>query len=61
MTARDMLVKALNHAGVSVSGEESDGELQAMLKVCNSRSRIDNSFSYGIEDSMEEHEFTNIK
>lgn len=62
MTAKEMLIKALNHAGVSTSGEESDAELNAMLKVCNSRSRIDNSFSYGIEsESMEDHEFSNIK
>lgn len=62
MTAKEMLVKALNHAGISVDGKETDAELQAMLKVCNSRSRIDNSFSYDIGiEGQEEHEFTNIK
>lgn len=62
MTAKDMLIKALNHAGVPVDGKETDAELQAMLKVCNSRSRIDNSFSYDIGiEGQEEHEFTNIK
>lgn len=62
MTAKEMLVKALNHAGVSISGKESEAELHAMLKVCNSRSRIDNSFSYDISsEGMEEHEFSNIK
>lgn len=48
MTAKDMLVKALNYAGVSVNGEESEKELNAMLKVCNMKSKVDNSFSYDV-------------
>lgn len=46
MTAREMLVRALNHAGVEVD-KESDAELYAMLKVCNNAVRVDNSFNYG--------------
>lgn len=46
MSAREMLVRALNHAGVDVD-KESDAELFAMLKVCNNAVRVDNSFNYG--------------
>ncbi len=46
MTEREMLVRALNHAGVDVD-KESNAELYAMLKVCNSAVRVDNSFNYG--------------
>lgn len=46
MSARDMYIKALNHAGVKVENE-SDEQLEAMLKVCNlSATKVDNSFSY---------------
>ena len=61
MSAKDMLVKALNSAGISTNGDESEKELNAMLKVCNSRSRIDNSFDYSVSNANEkEYEF-NIK
>lgn len=46
MTEREMLVKALNHQGVETD-KESVAELYAMLKVCNSQAKVDNSFSYG--------------
>ena len=45
MTEREMLVRALNHAGVDVD-KETDAELYAMLKVCNTTARVDNSFDY---------------
>lgn len=45
MTEREMLVRALNHAGVDVD-KETDGELYAMLKACNATARVDNSFDY---------------
>lgn len=46
LTEREMLVKALNHQGVETD-KESVAELYAMLKVCNSQAKVDNSFSYG--------------
>lgn len=45
MTEREMLVRALNRAGVDVD-KETDAELYAMLKVCNTTARVDNSFDY---------------
>lgn len=52
MSERDMLVRALNHVGVSVESETT-GELYAMLKVCNSAVKVDNAFNYGASDSDE--------
>lgn len=46
LSEREMLVKALNHQGVDTD-KESTAELYAMLKVCNSQAKVDNSFSYG--------------
>lgn len=52
MTEREMLVKALNHQGVETD-RETVSELYAMLKVCNSQAKVDNSFSYGSSGSEE--------
>lgn len=52
MSERDMLVRALNHAGISVD-KETTGELYAMLKVCNSAVKVDNAFNYGASGSDE--------
>lgn len=46
LSEREMLVKALNHQGVDTD-RESVSELYAMLKVCNSQTKVDNGFSYG--------------
>lgn len=46
MTERDMLVRALNHAGVSDIDKASTRELYAMLKVANHMGRVDATFSY---------------
>lgn len=47
MSEREILVRALNHAGVSTDGKESVGELYAMVKVANSvAARVDNGFDY---------------
>lgn len=46
LSAKDMYIKALNHKGVELSGNESAGELAAMLKVCGTLSKVDNSFTY---------------
>ena len=45
LSEREMLVRALNHAGVRV-GKESTETLYGMLKVCNSVARVDNGFDY---------------
>lgn len=45
MSERDMLVRALNHAGISVD-KENTATLYGMLKVCNSVARVDNGFDY---------------
>lgn len=52
MTERDILVRALNHAGVSVDNEDTK-TLYGMLKVCNSTARVDNGFDYGNSDSSD--------
>lgn len=52
MTEREMLVRALNHAGVDVD-KETDAELYAMLKVCNTAARVDSSFNYGASSKDE--------
>lgn len=46
MNERQILVKALNHAGIQTDGKESVSELYAMVKVANSVSRVDNGFDY---------------
>ncbi len=46
MSEKDILVRALNHAGIATDGKESVGELYAMVKVANSVSRVDNGFDY---------------
>lgn len=46
LSAREMYVKALNHAGVSTDGKETIGELRAMLRVANHVARVDNGFDY---------------
>lgn len=57
MSCKDMYVKALNHLGVMLDGNESDSELGAMLKACSSvRNRVDNGFNYG-SNGKEEIEF----
>lgn len=53
LSERDMLVRALNHCGVDV-GQESVPELYAMLKVCNSQTKIDNGFNYDVDNNKEE-------
>ncbi len=53
MSAKDIYMKALNEAGVSVSGSETTRELEAMLKVANSV-KVDNGFSYNTTNSDEE-------
>lgn len=52
MSEREMLVRALNHAGVDVD-KETTSELYAMLKVCNSTVKVDNSFDYGVSGKDE--------
>ena len=52
MSERDMLVRALNHAGVSVD-KESTATLYGMLKVCNSVARVDNGFDYAGGDAKD--------
>ena len=46
MTERDMLVRALNHAGIDDVNKASTRELYAMLKVANHMGRVDSAFSY---------------
>lgn len=46
MSERQMLVRALNHAGVRTDGKETIGELHAMIKVANHVARVDNGFDY---------------
>lgn len=46
MTERDMLVRALNHAGVTDVAKSSTRELYAMLKVANQMGRVDTAFAY---------------
>lgn len=46
MTERDMLVRALNHLGVSDIDKASTRELHAMLKVANTMNRVDGNFVY---------------
>lgn len=46
LSEREMLVKALNHQGIETD-KESVPELYAMLKVCNSQTKVDNGFDYG--------------
>lgn len=53
MSAREMYVKALNHAGVNTDGKETIGELRAMLKVANHVARVDNGFDYAGTDGKD--------
>lgn len=46
MTEREMLVKALNHKGVSDVAKASTRELYAMLKVANQMGSVDSAFAY---------------
>lgn len=57
LSDKDMYVKALNHLSVSLNGQESVAELSAMLKACSAlRSKVDNSFAYGVI-GQDEREF----
>ena len=53
MSEREMLVRALNHAGVSTDGKETIGELHAMIKVANHVARVDNGFDYAGTDGKD--------
>ncbi|MDR0571551.1 MAG: DUF2213 domain-containing protein [Rickettsiales bacterium] len=57
MSKKDILVKALNHQGIDINGKESEGEMEAMLKVCGIKSRVDNSFDYSSGNGKEETDF----
>ena len=46
MTEREMMVKALNHKGVSDVAKASTRELYAMLKVANQMGSVDSAFAY---------------
>ncbi|MCH5201905.1 MAG: DUF2213 domain-containing protein [Oscillospiraceae bacterium] len=49
MSEKDLYVKALNHLSVALDGKETVAELAAMLKACSAvRSKVDNSFTYGV-------------
>lgn len=52
MSERAILIRALNHAGVSVDKEDTQ-TLYGMLKVCNSRARVDNGFDYSAGDGTD--------
>jgi len=54
MTPSEIYTKALNHKGIDVDKEELP-ELKAMLRACNSISKVDEGFSYG-SSSLEEIE-----
>ena len=45
LSEREMLVKALNHQGITTD-KESVAEMYAMLKVCNATAKVDNGFDY---------------
>ncbi len=50
MSEKEIYVKALNHLGVDMDGNENINELASMLKACSAvRSRVDNGFSYNAE------------
>jgi hypothetical protein len=53
MSERQMLVRALNHAGVRTDGKETIGELHAMIKVANHVARVDNGFDYSGTDGKD--------
>lgn len=53
MSEKDMYAKALNHMGVTLDGSENASELRAMLKACESVSKVDNSFSYDVSGKEE--------
>lgn len=54
LSEKEMLVKALNHQGISTD-KESVAEMYAMLKVCNATAKVDNGFDYGVagQDEIE--------
>ena len=54
LSVKEIYTRALNHAGVTLSGSETIGEMEAMLKVASSI-KIDNSFAYseGSDDGKE--------
>lgn len=56
LSEKDMYVKALNHLGVDLDGNEKVSELSAMLKACANISKVDNSFAYDVS-GKEEKEF----
>ena len=45
LSVKEIYTRALNHAGVALSGSETIGEMEAMLKVASSI-KVDNSFAY---------------
>lgn len=53
LSERQMLVRALNHAGVRTDGKETIGELHAMIKVANHVARVDNGFDYAGTDGKD--------
>ena len=53
LSERQMLVRALNHAGVRTDGKETIGELHAMIKVANHVARVDNGFDYSGTDGKD--------
>lgn len=54
LSVKEIYTRALNHAGVALSGSETIGEMEAMLKVASSI-KVDNSFAYS-DASDEEKE-----
>lgn len=58
MDAKAIYVKALNHMGVKLTGNEKEAELDAMLRACSAvRSKVDNGFDYGVSEDCEEKDF----
>lgn len=54
LSVKEIYTRALNHAGVTLSGSETIGEMEAMLKVASSI-KVDNSFAYSdAEDDAKE-------
>ena len=45
LSVKEIYTRALNHAGITLSGSETIGEMEAMLKVASSI-KVDNSFAY---------------
>ena len=54
LSVKEIYTRALNHAGITLSGSETIGEMEAMLKVASSI-KVDNSFAYSdAEDDAKE-------